>query len=130
MFTKEPEAEFVAEGGQKASVPVEFAPVPGEIHKAQVTVRMDSEVQWADEDNQLQIIDAIVAAGSAALGRALDYGILHAVNPVSGAAISTMTALTAGAIADRVCHHCHLIKITGRSYRLKDLPTDRKQGER
>lgn len=38
--------------------------------------------------------------------------------------------VTASAIADRVCHHCHLIKITGRSYRLKDLPTDRKQAER
>ena len=37
--------------------------------------------------------------------------------------------VTAGAIADRVCHHCTLIKITGRSYRLKDLPADkRKEG--
>ena len=26
------------------------------------------------------------------------------------------------ASADRVCHHFHLVKITGRSYRLKDLP--------
>lgn len=36
----------------------------------------------------------------------------------------------ASAIADRVCHHCHMIKITGRSYRLKDLPaeTRRKEG--
>lgn len=33
--------------------------------------------------------------------------------------------VTASAIADRVCHHCHLIKITGRSYRLKDLPRER-----
>ena len=29
--------------------------------------------------------------------------------------------VAASAIADRVCHHCHLVKITGRSYRLKDL---------
>ena len=34
--------------------------------------------------------------------------------------------VTAGAIADRVCHHCTLIKITGRSYRLKDLPADKR----
>lgn len=33
--------------------------------------------------------------------------------------------VTASAIADRVCHHCALIKITGRSYRLKDLPADK-----
>ena len=33
----------------------------------------------------------------------------------------------AGAIADRVCHHCTMMKITGRSYRLKDLPVERKE---
>ncbi len=32
--------------------------------------------------------------------------------------------VAASAIAGRVCHHCHLVKITGRSYRLKDLPRD------
>ena len=29
--------------------------------------------------------------------------------------------VTASAVADRLCHHCTLIKITGRSYRLKDI---------
>lgn len=29
--------------------------------------------------------------------------------------------VTASAIADRLCHHCTPVKITGRSYRLKDL---------
>lgn len=34
--------------------------------------------------------------------------------------------VVASAIADRLCHHCHLIRITGRSYRTKDLsPQDR-----
>lgn len=32
--------------------------------------------------------------------------------------------VTASAIADRLCHHCAVVKITGRSYRLKDLPAD------
>ena len=31
-------------------------------------------------------------------------------------------AVTASAIADRLCHHCHRIRITGRSCRTKDLP--------
>ena len=35
--------------------------------------------------------------------------------------------VTASAIADRVCHHCHLIKITGRSYKLKDLPAEKRR---
>lgn len=29
--------------------------------------------------------------------------------------------VTASAVADRLCHHCAMIKITGRSYRLKDV---------
>lgn len=37
--------------------------------------------------------------------------------------------VAASAIADRVCHHCHAIKITGRSYRLKDLPRERRGTE-
>ena len=37
--------------------------------------------------------------------------------------------VAASAIADRICHHCHVIKITGRSYRLKDVPTERKMKE-
>ncbi len=37
--------------------------------------------------------------------------------------------VAASAIADRVCHHCHVIKITGRSYRLKDLPRERRDAE-
>ena len=35
--------------------------------------------------------------------------------------------VAASAIADRVCHHCTLVKITGRSYRLKDLPADKRK---
>ena len=37
--------------------------------------------------------------------------------------------VAASAIADRVCHHCSMIKITGRSYRLKDLPAEKKREE-
>lgn len=97
LFSKEPEAEFVGEGAQKSPAEAEFAAVQGEIHKAQVTVRLSDEVKWADEDSQIGIIDAIVDASSAAIGRALDYGIFHAINPSTGTAASGMTALTAGA---------------------------------
>ena len=34
--------------------------------------------------------------------------------------------VAASAIADRICHHCHMVRITGRSYRLKDVPVERK----
>jgi HK97 family phage major capsid protein len=97
LFTQEPEAEFVGEGAQKSSMEPKFTPVKGVPHKAQVTVRMSDEVRWADEDNQLGIIDAITDASSKALGRALDYGVYHAINPATGAAVDSMEALTAGA---------------------------------
>jgi HK97 family phage major capsid protein len=97
VFTKEPEAEFVGEGVEKSPTPAEFTPVAGKIHKAQVTVRMSDEVKWASEDNQIQIIDAITDAASAAMGRALDYGVYHGLNPLTGTAVDGMTALTAGA---------------------------------
>ena len=35
--------------------------------------------------------------------------------------------VAASAIADRVCHHCTPVKITGRPYRLKDLPAERRK---
>lgn len=38
-------------------------------------------------------------------------------------------AVTAAAIADRVCHHCTMLKITGRSYRMKDLLAEAADGE-
>lgn len=37
--------------------------------------------------------------------------------------------VAASAIADRICHHCHIVRITGRSYRLKDVPVERKMKE-
>lgn len=97
LFSKEPEAEFVGEGAQKSPADAQFTAVNGEIHKAQVTVRLSDEVRWADDDSKLGIVDAIVDASSAAIGRALDYGIYHAINPSTGTAASGMTALTAGA---------------------------------
>ena len=36
--------------------------------------------------------------------------------------------VVASAIADRLCHHCTVLKITGRSYRTKDLAPDRDAG--
>lgn len=97
LFTKEPEAEILGEGAQHGSSSAEFEAVPGNIKKAHVTVRMDQEVQWADEDNQLRIIDAITDASAKATARALDYLVLHAINPATGLTISGMTGLCSAA---------------------------------
>ena len=37
--------------------------------------------------------------------------------------------VTASAIADRLCHHSTIVRITGRSYRLKDIAMDDEKGD-
>ena len=99
LFTQDPEAEIVGESTQHSSQTVGLKPVDHTIKKLSVTVRFSNEVQWADEDSQLQIVDAIVDKSAAALGRGLDYLVFHALNPATGMAASGLTALTAGATA-------------------------------
>lgn len=99
LFTQDPEAEIVGESTQHSSQTVGMKPVDHTIKKLSVTVRFSNEVQWADEDSQLQIVDAIVDKSAAALGRGLDYLVFHALNPATGMAATGLTALTAGATA-------------------------------
>lgn len=99
LFTQDPEAEIVGESTQHSSQTVGLKPVDHTIKKLSVTVRFSNEVQWADEDSQLQIVDAIVDKSAAALGRGLDYLVFHGLNPATGMAASGLTALTAGTTA-------------------------------
>jgi hypothetical protein len=48
-------------------------------------------VQWADEDYQLGILSTVGNAMGDALARALDLGVYHAINPLTGTAISGLT---------------------------------------
>lgn len=82
IFTEEPEAEYVGEGEAKNSSTFKFEPVNAKPHKVQCTVRMTEEVQWADEDGQLKILDALTDSLSGAAGRALDYGMIHGISPL------------------------------------------------
>lgn len=94
IFNGNSEAEVVAEGAAKGYTnPVPTA-VPAILTTIQTTTRVSKQLQWADEDNQIEIIKAIQADQSAAMGRALDYIVYHALNPKSATAISGYTALT------------------------------------
>ena len=88
VFNGKSEAEVVAEGAVKSSYEQTVDSVVAKRFKVQTTTRVTSELQWADEDNQLQIIRSIQADQAAALGRALDYVIYHAINPKTGAVLS------------------------------------------
>ena len=85
------EAEYVGEGAQKGAstiVPTVKTVKPFKFHK---TVRMSEEVLWADEDHQMGVVEAILAEIQPALSRALDFGVIHGINPATGAAVTAMT---------------------------------------
>jgi HK97 family phage major capsid protein len=88
VFNDFPRAEFVEEGAQKGSTKGGFTSVTAKPHKAQVTMRFNEEVLWADEDYQLNILTELGDAGGIALSRALDLGMYHRINPLSGAVIA------------------------------------------
>lgn len=87
-FTTEPKAQYVAEGAAKAGTTVGYGSKTVSPHKVQVTVRYNEEVQWADEDYQLGVLSDLSNRLAKALARALDLGIYHAINPLSGTALS------------------------------------------
>lgn len=90
-FTNEPVAELVGEGAKKSETPMAMAPKSVVPRKLQVTVRTSNEVQWADEDYQLGVFNAIKDAGANALARALDLVGIHKLNPLAGTVADTVT---------------------------------------
>ena len=96
-FTGGARAEVVGESKAKKAHDVAVKPVPGKLVKVHTTTRVSDELSWADADDQLSIIEAIQNDQASAAAEALDYVLLHAVNPLDGTALSDYTALTAGA---------------------------------
>ncbi|QPK80814.1 phage major capsid protein [Schaalia sp. ZJ405] len=90
-FNAPPRAEFVEEGADKSSTTGKFGSVTAAPHKAQVTMRFNEEVLFADEDYQLSVLSTLADAGATALSRALDLGAYHRINPLTGAAIENWT---------------------------------------
>jgi hypothetical protein len=90
-FETPPRAEYVAEGADKASTTGTFGTRTVVPHKVQVTMRFNQEVQWADEDYQLGVLRTLADAGGVALSRALDLGVIHRINPLTGTAAASIT---------------------------------------
>lgn len=89
-FNDTVKAEFVEEGGEKSSTGAAWNKVTAVPHKSQVTVRVSNEFLWTDEDHQAEIIDRdVVPAMYKALSRALDLGLYHRINPLTGNEVAT-----------------------------------------
>lgn len=91
MTFSNPKAEFVGEGAQKGSSAVTPSTVTVKPYKAQVTMRFNEEVQWADEAYQLGVLQQLADKTGPALARALDLGIFHGLNPLTGTAFAPIT---------------------------------------
>ena len=89
-FTTPPRAEYVGEGVAKGTSGTGFSNKVATPHKAHVTMRFNEEVQWADDEYQLGVLTTLADAGALALARALDLGVFHGINPLSGAAIASI----------------------------------------
>lgn len=91
MTFSNPKAEFVGEGAQKGSSATTPSTVTVNPYKAQVTMRFNEEVVWADEDYQLGVLQQLSDKTGPALARALDLGIYHGMNPLTGTAFAPIT---------------------------------------
>lgn len=89
-FTGQPKAEFVGEGAEKSPAKAEFSTKTAQVHKAQVTVRFNEEVQYEDTDRQVGALSTLRDSLSVALARALDLGAIHGINPMTGINATTI----------------------------------------
>ena len=94
VFTGASEAEVVAEGAKKKDYEQPIKPVTGVRFTVQTTTRVSNQLAYADEDNQLRILQAIQEDQAQALGRALDYVVYHAIQPKDGSPLGGFTALS------------------------------------
>lgn len=91
VLTSAPKAEVVGESSQKSPTPATYAPKLVKPVKLQVTMRFSQEVQWADEDVQIGVLQDLAENAGIALGRALDLIGIHKLNPLTGTVSSLVT---------------------------------------
>jgi len=104
-LTGRPRAEYVGEGANKAPTDATFGTKVATPHKVQVTMRFNEEVQWADEDYQLGVLSTLAGVGGEALARALDLGVFHGINPLTGAAVASIV------VGDRIATTTNSVEI-------------------
>lgn len=105
-LTGRPKAELVGEGEDKGTTSTTFSSKVATPHKYHVTQRFSQEVLWADEDYQLGVLSALADETGLALGRALDLGVFHGINPLPGTVATSIVA------ADRIATTTNSVEIT------------------
>lgn len=121
-LTGRPRAELVGEGADKGDTNGTFGSKVVTPHKFQVTMRFNEEVQWADEDYQLGVLDTLAAEGGEALARALDLGVFHGINPRAGTAAASIVA------GDRIGTTTNSVEITTATLTTPDIVIEQAAG--
>lgn len=121
-LTGRPRAEYVGEGADKSSTSVAFGTKVVSPHKVQVTMRFNEEVMWADEDYQLGVLATLGDEGGLALARALDLGVLHGINPLSGAVIAGIVA------GDRIASTTNAVELVTATLTTPDIVLEQAAG--
>jgi len=114
-LTVRPRAQYVGEGATKSPSTIGFGTKTVTPHKVQVTLRFNEEVQWADEDYQLGILATLADESGLALARALDLGVFHGMNPLTGAAVASIV------VGDRIATTTNRVEISTATLTTPDL---------
>lgn len=121
-LTGRPKAELVAEGANKADTNGTFGTKIATPHKFQVTMRFNEEVQWADEDYQIGVLQTLADEGGLALSRALDLGGFHGINPLPGTVAASIVA------GDRIGSSTNQVELTTGTLTTPDLVIEQAAG--
>ena len=121
-LTGRPRAELVGEGADKSHTTTTFGTKTVTPHKFQVTQRFNQEVKWADDAYQLGILRTLAEQGGNALARALDLGVFHGINPLTG------TAAAGIAVGDRIGTTTNSVEITTGTLTTPDLVIEQAAG--
>lgn len=121
-LTGRPRAEYVGEGADKASTNAIFGTKVVTPHKVQVTMRFNQEVKWADEDYQLGVLSTLADEGGLALARALDLGVFHGINPLTGTPVASIVP------GDRIGTTTNTVELTTDTLKTPDLVIEQAAG--
>lgn len=99
VLTTRPKAEIVGSGAQKSANGGALTNVTAAPIKAQVGLRFDEELQWADEQDQLNAMNDLGVALQNALAEQIDLAVIHRVSALQGTVVAAIPSglVTAGA---------------------------------
>lgn len=83
VLTAPPKAELVGEGAEKSPTPTTYGTKTINPFKLQVTMRFSQEVQWADEDVQIGVLNDLASNAGMPLAAHWILSVFIKLNPLT-----------------------------------------------